>query len=133
MKRFLEEEAELGSDDEENDDVRKRINRDDDEEHDSDLDDDLDGFVVKGDDNEIEDPDGEAYQKHMELMKLQDNMEYQRTIQAVLFGQNKKRKRDDVDGLDSDDGNSRKMRRIEERYNELNGEDEIDFDLEGIR
>jgi len=76
MKRFLEEEAELGSDDEENDDVRKRINRDDDEEHDSDLDDDLDGFVVKGDDNEIEDPDGEAYQKHMELMKMQDNMEY---------------------------------------------------------
>lgn len=47
MRRFLEDEAELGSDNEDNDDVCKKINRDaDDEEDDEDLDDDLADFVV---------------------------------------------------------------------------------------
>ena len=32
MRRYLEIEAELGSDDEENDDIRKKINRDDEDE-----------------------------------------------------------------------------------------------------
>ena len=46
IKNFFEDEAELGSDDEENDDVRKHIDRlNDDEENEEGLDDDLDGFV----------------------------------------------------------------------------------------
>lgn len=56
--RFLDEEAELGSDNEENDDKIKRINRDDIEEDENGLDDSLDGFVDNempaGDDEEIE-------------------------------------------------------------------------------
>ena len=56
MRRYLEIEAELGSDDEENDDIRKKINRDDEDEIDGeDLDEDLEGFVVKGDNEEIAD------------------------------------------------------------------------------
>ena len=52
MKKFLDEEAELGSDDEEKDDIKKLINKDDDEENEEGLDEDLDGFVVHGGDDE---------------------------------------------------------------------------------
>ena len=45
----------MGSDDEEHDDVRKNINRDDEEEDEDGLDEDLGGFVVHGDDAEIGD------------------------------------------------------------------------------
>ena len=52
----MEEEAELGSDDEENDDYIRQINKNDDEENEDGLDDDLDGFVVHGgDEDEIGD------------------------------------------------------------------------------
>lgn len=55
MKRFLEEEAEVGSDDEEHDDVRKAIDRDGDlEENEEGLDEDLQDFVVhEADDAEV--------------------------------------------------------------------------------
>lgn len=46
-KGFFDEEAELGSDDEEKDDVRKVINKNDVEENEEGLDDSLDGFVEK--------------------------------------------------------------------------------------
>lgn len=50
---FFEDEAELGSDDEENDDVRKKIDKRDAEENEEGLDDDLEEFVVKGGDADI--------------------------------------------------------------------------------
>jgi len=46
MAGFFDQEAELGSDDEDNDDVRIVINKNDVEENEDGLDDDLDGFVV---------------------------------------------------------------------------------------
>lgn len=56
--RFMDLEAELGSDNEENDDRVKRINKTDFEEDENGLDDSLDGFVDNeqpaGDDEEIE-------------------------------------------------------------------------------
>jgi hypothetical protein len=52
---FFDEEAGLGSDDEEKDDIIKHINKNDAEENEEGLDDDLDGFVVKADDEEIGD------------------------------------------------------------------------------
>lgn len=64
MRKLFDEEAELGSDDEEKDDIRKDIDRNDEEENDDDLDSDLEGFVVKGDDVEIGDPDADMYLKH---------------------------------------------------------------------
>lgn len=45
----MEEEAELGSDNEENDERRKEINRNDLEEDEEGMDEDLEGFVVYGD------------------------------------------------------------------------------------
>jgi hypothetical protein len=42
-------------------------------------------------------------------------------MNAVFFGQNnKKRKRDEVDGLDMDDPRRRKQRLIQERLEQLN-------------
>jgi hypothetical protein len=64
MRRLFDEEAELGSDDEDKDDIKKDINRNDEEENDDDLDSDLEGFVVRGDDEEIGDPTSEMYKKH---------------------------------------------------------------------
>jgi len=51
MKKFLEMEAELGSDNEKHDHKRKKIKGN--EEEGSDLDSDLDGFVDYADDKEI--------------------------------------------------------------------------------
>jgi len=51
MKKFLEMEAELGSDNEKHDHKRKKIKGN--EEEGSDLDDDLDDFVDYADDKEI--------------------------------------------------------------------------------
>ncbi len=77
MRRFLEEEAELGSDDEENDDIRKDINRNEEDENDDDLDSDLEGFVVRGDDEEIANPTEDMYQKYQKDMDALDRMQIQ--------------------------------------------------------
>jgi len=42
-------------------------------------------------------------------------------MQAVLFGNNRKRKRGDVDGLDLDENTKRKLQLKEERMNQLRG------------
>jgi hypothetical protein len=116
LRKFLEEEAELGSDQEENDDVRKAINHDDEEENEDGLDKDLEGFVVhEGDEEEIGEENEEMMLKYQRDMEEQDRLDIQRTMQAILMGNNKKRKRGDVDGLDYDDNTKRKMRLIEER------------------
>ena len=133
MRRFLEEEAELGSDDEENDDVRKDINRNDEDENDEDLDSDLEGFVVRGDDEEIADPTEDMYVKHQKDMEALDRLQIQQTMQAVLFGQNRKRKRGEVEGLDLDENSKRKLQLKEERMNQLRGinsqDDMVDLTL----
>ena len=54
----------MGSDDEDNDDVRKDIDLNDEEEDEDGLDEDLNGFVVHGaDDEEIASEDEEMYNK----------------------------------------------------------------------
>lgn len=64
MHRFFEDEAELGSDDEENDNVRKAINKNDAEEDEDGLDEDLKDFVVEADENEIGEAEDEARIKY---------------------------------------------------------------------
>ena len=135
---MLEDEAELGSDDEDNDDVRKKINRNDEEEDEEGLDDDLDGFVAPADEEIIDDPNYDMHLKFQLDMEAQEKLELQRTMQAVLFGQNnKKRRRDEIEGgMDSDDEGTKKMRRmIELRRQQMmqNGtymDDDGEFDLE---
>lgn len=82
----MEEEAELGSDDEENDDIRKEIDKNDEEENEDGMDSDLDGFVVRGDDEEIGDPTEDMYLKYQKDMENLDRQMIQQTMQAVLFG-----------------------------------------------
>ena len=60
---FFDDEAELGSDDENKDDTKKQINKNDIEENEEGLDSDLDGFVDNRDDKEIGDPDHDAEEK----------------------------------------------------------------------
>ena len=123
MAKFFDNEAELGSDDEEHDDVRKNIDKDGDEEENEDgLDDDLDGFVVhKGDDEEIGEETEAMHLKFQRDMEQIDRELIQKTMAAVLLGNNnKKRKRNEVEGLgETGDGNRRKMRLIEERMKQM--------------
>jgi len=134
MRKFYDDEAELGSDNEENDDVRKNIDRYGDEEENEDgLDDDLNGFVVHGDDeDEIEDASDERMLKYQRDMEALDREQTKRTMEAVIFGiNNKKRKRGEVDGLEDDLGR-RKMRMIEERLKMRQENPDEEFDAEDI-
>ena len=76
MRKYLEMEAELGSDNEENDDVARAINRDgDDEENEEGHDEDLKDFVVyAGDDQDIEDEGSDLYDKFQKDMEMQDRL-----------------------------------------------------------
>lgn len=50
-------------------------------------------------------------------MEAQDRADINRTLQAVLFGNNnKKRKRNEVEGLDNNDEGHRRKRLMEERF-----------------
>lgn len=67
LAKFLEMEAELGSDNEENDDNKKKINRDSEEEDEDGMDSDLEGLVDDaplGDDEEIEAANQAMYERH---------------------------------------------------------------------
>jgi hypothetical protein len=101
-KGFFDEEAELGSDDENKDDARKAINKDDLDENEDGMDSDLDGFVAKGDDIEIGDAEEGALNKFMQDMHEDDKKRTHIAMQAALFGQNRKRKRGQVMGEDDD-------------------------------
>lgn len=120
---FFDEEAELGSDDEENDDMRKLINKNDVDENEEGLDSDLEEFVVRGDEVLIPDAEREAFEKFKQDMENDDKLRTRQVMRAALFGNNKKRQRNQVEGLDDSDGdNFEKMRRerIEEREQALN-------------
>lgn len=122
MNRYIEDQAEQGSDNEENDDVRKKINRDDDEEYDGDdLDDDLDGFVVRGDDEEVEDANQTHYDKLREMDEMLDKEQIARTLQAVVYGDNKKRRRGEMMEDEEMMDEATKLRRkiMEERIKEM--------------
>ncbi len=104
--------------------MRKEINRGDEEEDEDGMDEDLAGFVDHAPDDEvIGDAEEEGYNKFRMDMDLQDKLEHQRVIQAIIFGaNNKKRKRHEVEGLDDDSsaGNTkRKMRKLNQRELDL--------------
>jgi hypothetical protein len=124
MAGFFDEEAELGSDDEDNDDNRKAINKNDLEENEEGLDADLEGFVVKGDEQVIGDGDEGMMDKFLHDMEEDDRKRTHAVTMAVLYGQNRKRKRGDVPGLDDapmDDFERRKQERLQERNEQVNG------------
>ena len=104
MAALFDEEAELGSDNDENDDLKKDINKDDADENEDGMDEDLDGFVVQGDDNQvIGDAEEDMMKKFQQDLIDDDKKKTREVMQAAIFGRNRKRRRNEVDGLDEDD------------------------------
>ena len=76
------------------------------------MDSDLDGFVAK-DDVEIGDAEEGAMQKFLQDMHEDDKNKTRIAMQAALFGQNRKRKREQLeDDEDLDDYRKRKQERL---------------------
>lgn len=114
---FFDEEAELGSDDEEKDDARKAIDRNAADENEEGLDSDLDGFVVRGDDVEIGDADEAMHAKFMEDVQNDEKAAMRKAMETAIFGKNKKRRRGEAgfenDGADMlNDYEKRKLERL---------------------
>ena len=84
------------------------------------MDSDLEGLVDDaplGDDEEIEAANQAMYERHRQQADEDDERQEEQIIKEIIFGQNRKRKRGDVDLEDLDEASKRKMRRIEERFN----------------
>ena len=135
---FFDEEAELGSDDEDKVDARKAIDRNAADENEDGLDDDLDGFVVKGDDQEIGVATGDMRAKFLADLENDEKAKMRQAMETAIFGKNRKRRRGEVDLEDEsamlNDYEKRKQQRLEEREQQLNSQDEEEMEkhlLEG--
>ena len=126
MKMFMDDEAELGSDNEDNDHRRKRINSQDDDENEEGLDEDLQDFVVYGEKNEGQDDDA-LREKFYEDMKNDDRALTSGIFKSVILGQNAKRKRGQVDLDELDELSKRRNQRLEERMGNNDSDEEDDF------
>ena len=117
--RFMDLEADLGSDNEENDDRIKQINRGDLEEDENGMDDSLDGFVehgaLAGDNEEIEEGNEAARALYMERCAEDERNAIKDTMGAVFYGKNKKRKRGEIELDDLDEQQKMIDKRREER------------------
>lgn len=111
---FIEDEAGLGSDDEEHD-IVKQINKNAAEENEEGMDDELDGFIdhrVK-DDDEIADPNGEAHAKFMADINQDEQAQLKIAMEAAVFGHNRKRQFQEEEDLDERE--QMRLERIQER------------------
>ena len=117
--RFMDLEADLGSYNEENDDKVKKIDKEDIEEDEYGLDDSLDGFVdhnePAGDDEEIKAGEEAARELFMAKQAEDERNEMKATLGAVFYGQNKKRKRGEIEMDEMDDQQKIYYKRREER------------------
>ena len=101
LAKFFDEEAELGSENEENDDRRRVINKGDKEENEEGMDEDLADFIVHGDEDVVGEEEEGMMSKFMADMENDDRMRTRMAMEATIFGiKNKKRQRKDVPGLD---------------------------------
>lgn len=139
VARFFDEEAELGSENEENDDIRKQINKDDIEENEEGLDSDLEGFVEKGDNEIIGEAEEYMMDKFQRDLAEDDRKRTREMMYATIHGfKGKKRRRDEVEGLedlDADELKKIKAQRLAERQrklageqNEINSQNESDYE-----
>ena len=101
MAGFFEDEAELGSENEENDHHIKNINKRDAEEDEEGLDEDLKDFVhIPGDNEEIPDNASDVHRRYMEDLREDDLKFNKKMLEKGLFG--RKRKFDDKDEDEED-------------------------------
>lgn len=119
IANFIEDEAELGSDDEERADlVQKAIDKDDVEENEDGHDADLEGFIdrqYKADEDEINDPTDAAYQKFMLDVQNDERDRVKTVMQAVIDGHAKKRRFPANETEDMDELERRRLERVRER------------------
>lgn len=116
MKKFVDLEAEIGSDDEEHDEGKaKSINSGDHDENEEGLDDDLKGFVVQGgQDEEIGGTDEEMRLRFIkEQREADDKAETAKIWSSVILGNNRKRKRGEIEFEELDEASKKKLKRIE--------------------
>jgi len=99
MKKFVDLEAELGSDDEDHDEGKaKSIHSSDRDENEEGLDEDLKGFVVTGgQDEEIGEADEEMRQKFIRDREADDKANVAKIYNSVILGNNRKRKRGEIE------------------------------------
>ena len=113
--KFLDTEAALGSDNEANDDVVKRIDKNDYEEDEEGLDSDLEGFVDNdapaGDAEEIAEADARARELYNAHVEEDEKKETRDTMRALFYGQNKKRRRGELGDEDDLDGTGQAVRK----------------------
>jgi hypothetical protein len=86
-----------------NDDRAKNIDRNDAEEDENGLDKDLEGFVVNDNREEIGGDDQDMFNKFMDDANADDRLAIGQVYKSIILGQNRKRKRGDVDLDDVDD------------------------------
>ena len=128
MRKFADIEAEVGSDDEEHDEGKaKSIHSDDEEENEDGLDQDLKGFVVQGQDEEI----GGATEEMMQLFLRDreaddDKAELAKVYSSIILGNNRKRKRGDIDLEEMDEASKKKQKRIEQQLQDNWDDDQED-------
>ena len=128
MRKFADIEAEVGSDDEEHDEEKaKSIHSDDEEENEDGLDQDLKGFVVQGQDEEI----GGATEEMMQLFLRDreaddDKAELAKVYSSIILGNNRKRKRGDIDLEEMDEASKKKQKRIEQQLQDNWDDDQED-------
>jgi hypothetical protein len=103
MRKFLEMEAELGS--ENDDEAVKAIDRDDAEENEEGHDGDLKGFVVHEEERGDEE---EMMQKVMDDRQRDDKAETAKIYSSIFLGNNRKRKRGELDCDDEEQGPSKR-------------------------
>ena len=127
MRKFLEMEAELGSENEKHDHKRKKIRGNEGEEDGSDLDDSLDGFVDYADDKEIGGANERMLKKFQEDADNEDQKQLTAVYKTMLLGQNRKRKRGEVDLEDLNEDQMCRLRRFEQRAALLQSNDPQEF------
>lgn len=127
MRKFVDLEAELGSDDEDHDEGKaKSINSSDRDENEDGLDEDLKGFVVTGgQDEEIGEADDEMRQKFIRDREADDKANVAKIWSSVILGNNRKRKRGEIEFEELDEASKKKLKRIEQRM-EQEWDDEND-------
>ena len=113
-----------------NDDRAKNIDRNDAEEQEDGLDKDLEGFVVNDNREEIGGDDQDMFKKFMDDANADDRLAIGQVYKSIILGQNRKRKRGDVDIDDFDDVAQRKLKRMEERANMLSDDSADEVMLE---
>ena len=127
MRAFFDDEAQLGSDDEEKGDLVKAIDRNDAEEDEAGQDADLQDFVVHADEDEIGGVDEDMRAKFLADRHADDRAMTGAVMKSVFFGQNRKRKRGDVElGEGEDNLDSAFRKRLEERQLQRLSQEEDD-------